>query len=168
MVRAVEKRPERQGQMFVQELMSANPVCCTPGDTLEAAARMMAEFHCGALPVVSNNMTRRVVGIITDRDITCRATAKGDDPRKALVGEFMSAPVATVKRETTIEACIEKMEAYHVRRLPVINDLGQCEGIIAQGDIAMRATAAETAELIRRISRSVYTPSRHEELMATG
>lgn len=146
--------------MFVREVMTANPVCCTADTTLEAAAQLMLTNRCGAIPVVGSLMTRRVVGIITDRDIACRAVSMGKDPARTPVEECMSTPVVTVSPDLSLEACCQLMERHLIRRIPVVNTLGQCEGIITQADIAERAPALLTAEVVRRVSHPTLVSSR--------
>jgi CBS domain-containing protein len=67
--------------MKAQDIMTRDPACCTPTDTVQHAARLMQEYDCGCLPVVEDQQSRRLVGIITDRDITCRSVAPRLEPR---------------------------------------------------------------------------------------
>src|SRR4051812_1524334 len=66
--------------MRARELMTAEPVCCTPDQTVREAAQLMGQHDCGCIPVVEDTETNRLVGVITDRDITCRCTAEGNGP----------------------------------------------------------------------------------------
>jgi CBS domain-containing protein len=141
--------------MNVRQLMTPDPACCTPATTVQAAARMMMQYDCGELPVVETQGSRKLVGVVTDRDIVSRSVAAGDDPAEATVARCMSTPVMTVRPETSLEECIGIMEQHQIRRVPVVDGDDVCCGIIAQADIAARAAARQTAELVKEVSRPV-------------
>jgi CBS domain-containing protein len=143
------------------EIMANNPACCTPDMDLQQVARMMMRNDCGAIPVVDNDRTKRLVGIITDRDIACRAVAEGRIPFAATVSDCMTTPVVAVTSEMEVDECIRMMEEYHVRRLPVRDGDGCCCGMVAQADIARCMPEHESAELLRQLSRSVPSPVLH-------
>ena len=138
--------------MQVREIMSQNVTSCTPESTLEEAARLMEEHDCGAIPVVEEG-TEKLMGIVTDRDIVCRAVAQGRNPAETQVQECMSEAPATVLPDTDVEICCEIMEKEQVRRVPVVDLAGKCCGIVAQADIARRAPEHEVAEVVRDISQ---------------
>ena len=140
--------------MQVQEIMTSNPACCTPEMDLQQVARMMAECNCGAIPVVDDEQSKHLVGIITDRDITCRAVAQGQNPFAATVGDCMTSPVFTVNPDTDLMDCIQVMEAHQVRLVPVQDTNGCCCGMVAQADIARYAPEQEAGTLIKEISQS--------------
>lgn len=136
--------------MKVQQIMSADPACCAPVATVEEAARLMAEHDCGEIPVVDSR--HKPLGVITDRDIACRAVAKGkglDTP----VQDVMTSPAITVSPDTSIDECCRIMEANQIRRVPVIDAQGGCCGIVAQADLARRGPDKMTAELVRDVSQ---------------
>jgi CBS domain-containing protein len=145
--------------MRVRDLMSMNPACCTPRATLREAAQIMEQCNCGSLPVVDGTSGKRAVGIITDRDIVCRAVAKGKDPAQAKVADCMSRPLATIHEDSTIEDCCEAMEAGLVRRMIVVDDNGDLRGIVAQADVASRLDPDRTAEVVREVSQPIPEPS---------
>lgn len=138
--------------MQVQEIMTYEPACCTPQMDLQQAAKLMMQYNCGALPVVEDDRGKRLIGIITDRDITCRAVAVGQNPFAATVADCMTSPVFTVTADTNLEDCIFMMEEHHVRRLPVRDKWGACCGMVAQADIA-RCAPEEAGEFVKEISR---------------
>src|SRR5579872_3266404 len=107
----------------VGQLMTAHPQCCAPQDTVAAVARQMAAGNFGAVPV-ADPQTHHLLGIITDRDITCRLTAEGVDPRHTLVREGMTPGVVTLGPEASIHECIRLMEERQVRRIPIVDDRG--------------------------------------------
>ncbi|MFP2924223.1 CBS domain-containing protein [Pyxidicoccus sp. 3LG] len=143
--------------MKVEEVMTDYPVTCMPDTTIEQAAKWMVDCDCGALPVVdSDNMP---VGIITDRDITCRIVAKGKNPYQLTVDDAMTHTTATVYKDTSVEDCLELMEENQVRRVIVIDDAGAVCGMVSQADLARHMRPEDTAELIREVSTSTNTPS---------
>ncbi|MCE9673174.1 CBS domain-containing protein [Myxococcus stipitatus] len=143
--------------MKVEEVMSTNPVTCMPDTGIEQAARWMVECDCGALPVIDEN--NRPVGIITDRDITCRIVAKGKDPYMLDVKDAMSPSVATVYRDASLEDCMELMEENQVRRMVVLDDDESVCGIVTQADLVKHLNAEGTAELLREVSVQTPAPS---------
>jgi CBS domain-containing protein len=134
--------------------MTGNPACCTPATNLQTVARLMLDYDCGAIPVVDDTQTMRLVGILTDRDITCRAIALGKNPAPMTVSECMTIPVVAVNLDKSIEDCCKIMEQNQVRRIPVIDESNRCCGIVAVADIANCAPSGETAEVVREISQS--------------
>jgi CBS domain-containing protein len=144
--------------MQVREIMTENPACCGPDSSIMEAARKMAECDCGEIPVVDRN--RQPVGVITDRDIACRAVAAGKDPQGTKVREVMSSPVVTVTPDASIEECCKTMEQNKVRRVPVVDGGGGCCGIISQADIARSAPEHETAEVVKDVSQPSGATSR--------
>ena len=138
--------------MLVGEIMTGGPALCTPGTNVREVARLMVEHDCGAIPVVESLSHAVPVGIVTDRDIVCRAVAAGRNPLDLTAGDLMSAPVATVTPEASVEGCARLMVERGVRRVPVVDARGECCGIVAQADIARTAPDHETAELVQEVS----------------
>lgn len=118
------------------ELMTPSPGWCTPSDPLEAAARLMAEYDCGALPVVDSVLTRRPVGVITDRDIVVRVVAVGRSPAECLVHDAMTPRAIQVHLDTPFVECARVMGERAVRRLLVVDDRGHVAGMVTDGDLA--------------------------------
>jgi CBS domain-containing protein len=144
--------------MLVREIMTADPTCCTPETSLQTAARMMVDADCGAIPVIVDEDSQIPRGIITDRDIVCRAVAEGSNPFELKVSDCMSEGVATVPDDMSIEECCGMMERAQVRRVPVVDARGRLCGIVAQADIARRVPQETlAAELVEHVS----APSKH-------
>lgn len=93
---------------------------------------MMLEQDCGEIPVIENVNDLKPIGVITDRDIVCRAIAIGKDPLGTTVSECMSRPCITVTPETTVEDCCRKLKENHIRRILVIDEQGRCCGIVSK------------------------------------
>lgn len=134
--------------MDVRDLMTADPVCCDADTGLQDVAKMMVDNDCGAIPVIDDG---RPVGIVTDRDIACRAVAEGKNPLEMTAGEIMSSPVEAVTEETSLEDLCELMEDEQIRRVVVVDDEGRVCGIVAQADLAEYADD-EVAEVVEKIS----------------
>ena len=139
--------------MKVKEIMTAGPACCTPDTTLERVARMMVDRDCGQIPVVDDERTRRPIGVITDRDIVCRAVAQGLNPIQMKARDVMSAPAVTVRPDMGVEDCCKVLEENQVRRAPVADEQGQCCGIVSLADIAQMAPEKLTGEVVRTVSQ---------------
>lgn len=138
--------------MKVREFMTTNPAVATADEPLSEIARKMVEHDCGEIPIVESAGDPRPVGVVTDRDIACRAVAEGRNPLELRARDVMSQPVVTVTPETTLEECCDIMEKHQIRRVPVADGDGGCCGIVSQADIARAAPPEETAEVVRDIS----------------
>ncbi len=139
--------------MQVRELMTESPAVCTPDTILEEVARMMVENDCGAIPVVENADNRKTVGIVTDRDITTRIVARGQNPLQKRAADAMTDAVVSLRPEDSEERCADLMEEHQVRRLVVIDDGGACIGIVAQADLARHVSDKTTGEVVEEISK---------------
>jgi CBS domain-containing protein len=136
--------------MLVKEIMTHNAEVVTPDDTLEQAAKKMEELNIGPLPVCEGN---RLVGILTDRDITVRATAAGCDPKTTLVSEAMSREVVSCHEDQDISEAAAIMKEKQIRRLLVMNAADQLVGIVSLADLATAgANESRPADVLSKIS----------------
>lgn len=140
--------------MFVKEIMTENPACCTSDSSLQEVAKMMLDNDCGAIPVVEDNNHKRPIGVVTDRDITIRTVAKGDNPLNMTAKSVMTKNVFTVTPETSVEDCVNLMEENQVRRVPVVDTDGNCIGMVAQADIALKAKDSEAENMVEEVSKA--------------
>jgi CBS domain-containing protein len=136
------------GRMKIAELMTLDVEVIRPNDTLRTAAKMMADLDAGILPVGEND---RLVGMITDRDITVRAVAEGRDPDKTTVRDTMTDEVRYCFADESPEEVARKMSAWQVRRLPVLSRDKRFVGIVALGDLVIGAEDP-AKEALREIS----------------
>jgi CBS domain-containing protein len=136
--------------MRVKDIMSTTVACCSPETPLTAVARMMVDNDCGEIPVV--NAGGIPIGVVTDRDITCRTVAEGKNPLLMEAGDCMTTPCVTVTPETSLEECCETLEKNRIRRVPVVGETGACCGMVSQADIARDAPKGETAAVVRKVS----------------
>ena len=138
--------------MLVKAIMTHNAEVVSPGDTLEQAARKMEELNIGPLPVCEG---RRVVGILTDRDITVRATAAGSDPKETLVYEAMSLDIVTCFEDQDVNEAVRLMKEKQIRRLLVVNRANELVGVVSLADLATEAWDPEQpGEVLRKVSES--------------
>jgi len=112
------------------------------------AAQRMREGDVGSLPVVENE---RLVGMITDRDITTRVVAESADPRTTSVEDIYSRDVVTVEPDTSLDEALRLMARHQVRRVPVVEN-GKLVGIVAQADIALKGSGGEISTLVEAVS----------------
>jgi len=136
--------------MRVGDIMSKNVACCSPETSLPEVARMMVDNDCGEIPVVT--VSRAPIGVVTDRDITCRTVAEGKNPLLMEAGDCMTTPCVTVTPETSLEECCQTLESNQIRRVPVVDETGACCGMVSQADIALHAPKTETAEVVKKVS----------------
>lgn len=140
--------------MQAQDIMSADPVCVTPQTSMEDAARLMKDHDVGVLPVVSEEGSRRLVGVITDRDITVRHVAEGHSSSDCPVSEAMSENVKTCRTDTAVEDVMETMGREQVRRIPIVDERGSLVGMVSQADVVLEARDEKKAEeMVENISK---------------
>ncbi|WP_456276143.1 CBS domain-containing protein [Bacillus sp. AK128] len=126
---------------LLRDIMTENVATVSPNQTVQEAARLMSEYNVGSIPVVDN---RKVLGIITDRDITLRSTAQGLTS-STVVSEVMSTDVVCGTPDMNVEEAASLMAQKQIRRLPVVEH-NQLIGVIALGDIATNEMFDEEAE----------------------
>ena len=119
--------------MKVEDVMTRDVEFCTLETNLASAAMQMWGRDCGVLPVVDDQ--RKVIGMITDRDICMKAATNHQDIAAIKVEELTSGPIHTCKPEADIREALQTLQRASVRRLPVVNDEGQLEGMLSVSDI---------------------------------
>ena len=137
--------------MQVRDVMSKQVQLVSPNDTIQKAASLMGRNDCGAIPVGEND---RLVGMVTDRDVTVRGVAKGKPPSQCKVHEVMSDRIRYVFEDESTEAAAESMSRLQVRRLPVVSREKRLVGIVSLGDLATKQDGAPVAgNALREISK---------------
>jgi CBS domain-containing protein len=129
--------------MQVLDIMTPNVEVIHPEATLKEAAEKMSRLDIGPLPVCDGN---RVVGMLTDRDITVRATALGRDPNTTAVAEVMTPEVIYCFADQEVEIAAQMMERRQIRRVPVLDRDKRLVGIVALGDLALQGGNRDIAE----------------------
>ncbi len=145
--------------MKVREVMSRNPACCTPKDSAQTVAKIMRDRSVGAVPVVADEQSRTLIGIITDRDFCCSIVANGLDPKATTIQQFISANPISCRDGENIERCERLMQDHQVRRVPVVDDKGSVIGIVSQADLALHDKPERVSRTIAEISRSSRAPA---------
>ena len=125
--------------MQVAEIMTSDVASCRATDTLAEAVRLMAELDCGCIPVTADPSSRRVVGIVTDRDICLASYRLGKPFDELRVRDAMTQPVRTCSPEASASEAEYVMRDARVRRLPVVDAQGAMVGIISLTDLAREA-----------------------------
>jgi CBS domain-containing protein len=137
------------------EVMTKDPVCCLPDDTVAKAAQLMQRDNIGSIPVIENNQTQKLVGIVTDRDLVLKIIAKGQDAKSTKVEAVMTHQVVTCHAEDDLQKALDAMAEHQLRRIPIVDTNHKIIGIIAQADVATRVDQPEkTAEMVKEISQA--------------
>jgi CBS domain-containing protein len=145
-------------RMRVSHIMTHQPEAVTPDTTLHEVAQRMRDLDVGIIPVVDDKQSRRLRGVITDRDIAVRAVADGEDITKAQVSGYMTSDVESLRENDSIRDVFDLMKRSRVRRVPVTGADGKLVGIVAQADLATSYAGldfereVEVEEVIERIS----------------
>ncbi len=136
----------------IQDVMTRDVQQISPEDSVRRAAQMMDEFNIGSIPVVDGN---KLVGMITDRDITVRSTAAGQAPESTRVGDVMSTDVRTCYSSQTVDEVLDQMGDVQIRRVPVVDQASHSlVGIVSLGDMATKHSAG-----IDHALQEISTPS---------
>jgi CBS domain-containing protein len=137
------------------EVMTKNPVCCLQNDTVLKAAELMKSENVGSIPVIENEQTQKLIGIVTDRDLTLKIVAEGRDPKSMKVDAVMTHKVVTCRAEDDLQKALDAMAEHQLRRIPIVDANHRVVGIIAQADVATRVDQPEkTAEMVKEISQT--------------
>jgi CBS domain-containing protein len=137
-----------------REVMTKDPVCCAATDSVDKVAKAMKKQDVGSIPIVDDCTTRRLVGIITDRDLAVQIVAEGRDAGLLRAADVMTRSPVTCRADDDLQVAIDAMEKHQVRRIPIVDENRTLIGIVAQADLATRSNAPEkTAEVVEEISR---------------
>lgn len=135
------------------DVMTKDPACCEPGDSVSRVAGIMKREDVGSVPVVESHEDRKLIGIVTDRDLVLKVLAEGTDMARATVRDAMTPNPASCRENDPIETAVKLMSERQVRRMPIVDGQGRLAGIIAQADVATRVSRdATTGELVEAIS----------------
>jgi CBS domain-containing protein len=133
--------------------MTKNPASVTPAATAREAAQLMQREDTGVIPVVEEQSAKRLVGIVTDRDIAIRIVAEGKDANTR-VSDIMSANrLATCSPNDNVDDVMNAMAKEQVRRIPIVDERGSLLGIVAQADIVRKADDTKAERTVEDISK---------------
>jgi CBS domain-containing protein len=137
------------------EVMTKNPVCCLPNDVVVKAAQLMNSENIGSIPVIANEQTKELVGIVTDRDLALKVVAEGWDAQSTKVDKVMTHKMVTCRADEDLQKALDAMSKYQLRRIPIVDNNNKILGIISQADVATRVNQPEkTAEIVKQISQT--------------
>ena len=138
--------------MKTYDIMTPNPECVTPQDSIQRAAQIMRDSDVGIVPVVDDTSSRRLRGVITDRDIAVRGVAEGRDGNSR-VSDLMSGDLVTARADDDVRKLMDRMKAEQIRRIPVVDDNNCLIGIVAQADLALEGPSDRAVgDVIEKIS----------------
>lgn len=148
--------------MKIKHVMTRDPKCCVPSDTVQRAAIIMRDEKAGVVPVIENEQSRKLAGIVTDRDLCMNIIAEGRDARTVQVHECMTTAVVTALASDALEKATELMRDNQIRRIPVIDEQRRLVGIVSLADVVERASVktAETHETLKTVSAPTAEPSK--------
>lgn len=139
--------------MQVKDIMTDKVVTVSQEETVAVAARLLARYNIGSLPVV--NAEGKLRGMVTDRDVVLRCVALDEDPHAVKISEIMSRRIISVHPEASAESCAELMAASQIRRLPVERN-GQVVGMVSLCDVATKPSfTMEAAKALSEISTNI-------------
>jgi CBS domain-containing protein len=154
----MQRDPMSPEPTTVRQVMTARPACGLASTPLTEIAKMLIERDCGAIPILDGK-SRKPIGMVTDRDIACRAVAEGRNASRLTARDCMSSPCLTALEETSLEDCCRLMEVNRVRRIVIVDGSGRCSGIVSLADVARRAPEAKVGEVVRKVSRPTSSAS---------
>lgn len=136
-----------------EEIMTKNPECCLASDKVYMVAQRMQSADIGALPVVDNHETKKLIGIITDRDLAVQVVGASRDATNTLVSDVMTTQPQVCHPSDDVDTMLSRMSTHQVRRLPVVDKDGYVVGIISQADVATRLdNENQSAKMLEQIS----------------
>jgi CBS domain-containing protein len=135
--------------MKVKDVMHKGTTCVEPSTPVKEIAKRMRDGDVGAIPVKADG---RLVGIVTDRDITCRALADSGSPGKMTAKDVMTKDVVCCSPDDDVRVAIEAMEAKQIRRLPVTDSHKTMIGMLSLGDISHNVSKELSGEVLRAVS----------------
>ena len=139
--------------MICSEIMTKDPECCLPSDTVMKAAQLMKSEDVGPIPIVDDKDDMKLTGIVTDRDLAIKVVAEARDPRTTQVEEVMSEGLVTCRENDDVQSVLKLMQDNQVRRIPVVDKNDHLVGIIAQADVATRlGEPRATGKVVEQIS----------------
>jgi CBS domain-containing protein len=130
--------------MLISQIMTPDVIVASPNDSLREAAEVMAQHDLGILPICEND---QLIGMLSDRDITVRAAAKGLSLEETKISQLLGTEARYVFDDQTTEYAASYMNEYQVRRLPVLNRDNRLVGIISLADLALSDDTSATLAL---------------------
>ena len=152
---------EKEGESMktLEEIMAKKVAFATPETPLVLVAKNMISFDCGEVPIVTSEKDKKVIGVVTDRDIVCRTLGQGKNPMNLYAKDCMTKEVVTIDVAASIPQCIKLMRENKIRRIPVIDKNKNLCGIVSLSDLVVEVESVETVKLVHDISTPGHSPS---------
>lgn len=135
--------------MKVKSAMHKGAEWVSPDTPIAQIAQKMKKLDVGSIPIGEND---KLVGMVTDRDITCRALANGHDVSKLTARDVMTKGIVYCREDEDLDDALRIMEQKKIRRLPVINDKKRMVGMLSLGDVSHAASHELSGELVTAVS----------------
>jgi len=138
----------------IREIMSRDPACCVLSDSAQTVAKILCDRNIGSMPVLADQQSRKLVGMITDRDLCCSVIAQGLDPKTTQIEKLISFPPMSCRDGENIETCERLMQEHQVRRVPIVDAEDRVIGIVSQADLALHDKADRVLKTVAAISKA--------------
>jgi len=139
--------------MKVRDAMTPDPVCCLTTDSAQKVAGILCKQGVGSIPVVSDQDSRKLIGIITDRDLCCSVVANGLNPQSTPIEKFISLNPVACREGESLDNCQQLMQGHKVRRIPIVDGDGRVIGIVSQADLALKDKPEKVARTVAEVSK---------------
>jgi len=140
--------------MKIREIMTTNPGCCTPQDSAQNVAKMMGDLNVGSIPVVADQQSLTLVGMITDRDLCCSVLTRSMEAKTTPISEFVTYSPISCREGENIDKCERLMQEHQLRRIPIVDGENHVIGIVAQADLALKEKPEKVHQTVAEISKS--------------
>jgi CBS domain-containing protein len=139
--------------MKVRDAMTPDPVCCLPTDSAQKVAGILCKQNVGSIPVVTDQESRKLIGIITDRDLCCSVVAAGLNPQSTAIEKFISLNPVACREGDSLDNCQQLMQERQVRRIPIVDADGRVIGIVSQADLALKEKPERVGKMVAEVSK---------------
>jgi CBS domain-containing protein len=138
-----------------KEVMTKDPIYCLPSNMVSEAAELMRKEHIGSVLVIESEQSKKLVGIVTDRDLALKVVADGLEAKSTKVEVVMTHKVITRHSNNALQKVLDSMAKHQLRRIPIIDKDNKILGIIAQADVATRVdNPKKTAAMVKEVSQA--------------
>ena len=139
--------------MKVRDGMTPDPICCLATDSAQKVAGILRKQDVGSILVVTDHESRKLIGIITDRDLCCSVVANGLDPKTTPIEKFVSRNPVACREGENLDDCERVMQEHQVRRIPIVDEDGRVIGIVSQADLALKDKPEKVAKTVAEVSQ---------------
>lgn len=139
--------------MKVREAMTSDPACCLTTDSAQRVAAILRKLNVGSIPVVTDHESRKLIGIITDRDLCCSVVANGLDPQSTPIEKAISMNPVACREGENLDDCERLMQERQVRRIPIVDDDGRVIGIVSLADLALKDRPEKVGKTVAEVSK---------------